>query len=106
MFSMVGIPPTVGFYASRGAAIASTAGYLSVAVVAVLFSVVGAFLLPRLVSLSIRGGRRHGGHRAGSDVKSTHDAERRAILLFGIMAAAFNGAVPVFDTGIVVGAFR
>ena len=52
MFSMVGIPPTVGFYAKL-AVLQSllTAGYLSVAVVAVLFSVVDAFYYLRLVKL-------------------------------------------------------
>ncbi|HEV7800529.1 MAG TPA: proton-conducting transporter membrane subunit, partial [Burkholderiales bacterium] len=52
MFSMVGIPPTVGFYAKL-AVLQSllNAGYLGVAVVAVVFSVVGAFYYLRLVKL-------------------------------------------------------
>ena len=52
MFSMIGVPPTVGFYAKL-AVLQSllTAGYVGVAVVAVLFSVVGAFYYLRLVKL-------------------------------------------------------
>jgi NADH-quinone oxidoreductase subunit N len=52
MFSMVGIPPTVGFYAKL-AVLQSllNAGFLGVAVVAVLFSVVGAFYYLRVVRL-------------------------------------------------------
>jgi NADH-quinone oxidoreductase subunit N len=52
MFSMVGIPPTVGFYAKL-AVLQSllSAGYLAVAVIAVLFSAIGAFYYLRLVKL-------------------------------------------------------
>ncbi len=52
MFSMVGIPPTVGFYAKL-AVLQSllNAGFLAVAIVAVVFSVVGAFYYLRLVKL-------------------------------------------------------
>jgi NADH-quinone oxidoreductase subunit N len=52
MFSMVGIPPTVGFYAKLAVLQALLgAGYVGVAVVAVLFSVVGAFYYLRVVKL-------------------------------------------------------
>jgi NADH-quinone oxidoreductase subunit N len=52
MFSMVGIPPTVGFYAKL-AVLQSllTVGHVGVAIVAVLFSVVGAFYYLRVVKL-------------------------------------------------------
>jgi NADH-quinone oxidoreductase subunit N len=52
MFSMVGIPPTVGFYAKL-AVLQSllTADQLGAAIVAVLFSVVGAFYYLRVVKL-------------------------------------------------------
>jgi NADH-quinone oxidoreductase subunit N len=52
MFSMTGIPPTVGFYAKL-AVLQSVlnAGFLGLAVVAVLFSVVGAFYYLRVVKL-------------------------------------------------------
>ena len=53
MFSMVGIPPTVGFYAKLAVlqAVARRRLRRGVAVVAVLFSVVGAFYYLRIVKL-------------------------------------------------------
>ena len=52
MFSMAGVPPTVGFYAKLSVLQAVVnAGYVWLAVVAVLFSVVGAFYYLRLVKL-------------------------------------------------------
>jgi len=52
MFSMAGVPPTVGFYAKLSVLQAViNAGYLWLAVVAVLFSLVGAFYYLRMVRL-------------------------------------------------------
>jgi NADH-quinone oxidoreductase subunit N len=52
MFSMAGVPPTVGFYAKLSVLQAVVnAGYLWLAVVAVLFSLVGAFYYLRIVKL-------------------------------------------------------
>ena len=52
MFSMAGIPPTVGFYAKLSVLQAVlSAGYIWLAVVAVLFSLVGAFYYLRIVKL-------------------------------------------------------
>jgi NADH-quinone oxidoreductase subunit N len=52
MFSMAGVPPTVGFYAKLAVLQAViSAGYLWLAVVAVLFSLIGAFYYLRLVKL-------------------------------------------------------
>jgi len=52
MFSMTGVPPTVGFYAKLSVLQAVlAAGYVWLAVVAVLFSLVGAFYYLRLVKL-------------------------------------------------------
>ena len=52
MFSMAGIPPTVGFYAKFAVLQAIVeAGYVWLAVVAVLFSLVGAFYYLRIVKL-------------------------------------------------------
>jgi NADH-quinone oxidoreductase subunit N len=52
MFSMAGIPPTVGFYAKLTVLQAAVnSGYVWLAVVAVLFSLIGAFYYLRLVKL-------------------------------------------------------
>jgi NADH-quinone oxidoreductase subunit N len=52
MFSMAGIPPTVGFYAKLSVLQAViSVGYVWLAVVAVLFSLVGAYYYLRLVKL-------------------------------------------------------
>ncbi len=55
MFSLAGIPPTVGFYAKLAVlqALVSTnlAGYIVLAVVAVLLSLIGAFYYLRLVKV-------------------------------------------------------
>lgn len=52
MFSMAGVPPTVGFYAKFSILQALVqAGYLPLAVVAVLFSLIGAFYYLRIVKL-------------------------------------------------------
>jgi len=52
MFSMAGIPPTVGFYAKLTVLQAVIdAGFVWLAVVAVLFSLIGAFYYLRLVKL-------------------------------------------------------
>ena len=52
MFSMAGVPPTVGFYAKLSVLQAVVhAGYVWLAVVAVLFSLVGAFYYLRLIKL-------------------------------------------------------
>lgn len=52
MFSMAGIPPTVGIYAKLSVLQAVlSAGYVWLAVVAVLFSLIGAFYYLRIVKL-------------------------------------------------------
>ena len=52
MFSLAGIPPTVGFYAKLSVLQAVMgAGYVWLAIVAVLFSLVGAFYYLRIVKL-------------------------------------------------------
>jgi len=52
MFSMAGIPPTVGFFAKFAVLQAVvSAGYLWLAVVAVLFSLIGAYYYLRIVKL-------------------------------------------------------
>ena len=52
MFSMAGVPPTVGFYAKFSVLNAIVqSGYVWLAVVAVLFSLIGAFYYLRIVKL-------------------------------------------------------
>ena len=52
MFSLAGIPPTIGFYAKFSVIMAAVgAGYVWLAVVAVLSSLVGAFYYLRIVKL-------------------------------------------------------
>jgi NADH-quinone oxidoreductase subunit N len=52
MFSMAGVPPTVGFYAKLAVLQAVVnIGHVWLAVVAVLFSLIGAFYYLRLVKL-------------------------------------------------------
>jgi NADH-quinone oxidoreductase subunit N len=87
MFSMVGIPPTVGFYAKL-AVLQSllNAGYLSVAVVAVVFSVVGAFYYLRLVKLMYFDAPEDTAPITPTgDVKVLMSLNGAAMLFFGIM---------------------
>ncbi|OIR13952.1 NADH-quinone oxidoreductase subunit N [mine drainage metagenome] len=52
MFSMAGVPPTVGFYAKFSVLNAAVqAGHLQLVVMAVLFSLIGAFYYLRIVKL-------------------------------------------------------
>ena len=52
MFSLAGVPPTVGFYAKLAVLQAVVdAGFVWLAVVAVMFSLVGAFYYLRVVKL-------------------------------------------------------
>ncbi len=52
MFSMAGVPPTVGFYAKFAVLSAAVnAGHIPLAVIAVLFSLIGAFYYLRIVKL-------------------------------------------------------
>jgi len=52
MFSMAGVPPTVGFYAKFSVLSAAlNAGHIPLVVIAVLFSLIGAFYYLRIVKL-------------------------------------------------------
>jgi NADH-quinone oxidoreductase subunit N len=52
MFSMAGVPPTVGFYAKFSVLNAAVnAGHIQLVVLAVLFSLIGAFYYLRIVKL-------------------------------------------------------
>jgi NADH-quinone oxidoreductase subunit N len=87
MFSMVGVPPTVGFYAKL-AVLQSVlnADYLGVAVVAIVFSAVGAFYYLRVVKLMYFDAPRDTAPIApGADVKVLLSLNGLAVLLFGIV---------------------
>ena len=86
MFSMAGVPPTVGFYAKLSVLQAViNAGYLWLAVVAVLFSLVGAFYYLRLVRLMYFDAPTDTAPIAPRlDVRVLLSANGLAMLLFGI----------------------
>ena len=87
MFSMTGIPPTVGFYAKL-AVLQSllSVGFVGVAVVAVLFSVVGAFYYLRLVKLMYFDAPQDTAPiTPAGDVKVLMSLNGAAVLLFGIV---------------------
>jgi len=87
MFSMAGIPPTVGFYAKLTVLQAViNAGFVWLAVVAVLFSLIGAFYYLRLVKLMYFDAPSDASPIAPrSDVRLLISANGLAMLLFGIL---------------------
>jgi len=88
MFSLAGIPPTVGFYAKLsvlGAAVA--AGYIWLAVFAVLTSLVGAFYYLRVVKLMYFDEPKDPAPVAG-------DPEMRFVLSANALALLVLGIVP------------
>ena len=86
MFSMAGIPPTVGFFAKLAIlqAVVSV-GLVWLAVIAVLFSVVGAFYYLRIIKLMYFD-KPVDNHpiEAGFDMKATLSANGVIVLLLGI----------------------
>jgi NADH-quinone oxidoreductase subunit N len=87
MFSMAGVPPTVGFYAKLSVLQAvANAGYLWLAVVAVLFSLIGAFYYLRLVKLMYFDAPVDTAPLAPSlDVRIVMSVNGLAMLVFGIL---------------------
>ena len=87
MFSMVGVPPMVGFYAKLAVLQAViNAGYVGIAIVAGIFSVIGAYYYLRLVKLMyFDAPEDRAPLRAGQDIKVLMTANGLAVLLFGIM---------------------
>ncbi|MDH3288878.1 MAG: NADH-quinone oxidoreductase subunit NuoN [Betaproteobacteria bacterium] len=87
MFSMAGIPPTVGFYAKLTVLQAVIdAGFVWLAVVAVLFSLIGAFYYLRLVKLMYFDAPTDSAPISpSSDVRLLMSANGLAMLLFGIL---------------------
>lgn len=93
MFSMAGIPPTVGFYAKLTVLQAViNAGFVWLAVVAVLFSLIGAFYYLRLVKLMYFDAPSDASPIAPrSDVRLLISANGLAMLLFGILPGPLMG---------------
>ncbi len=87
MFSMAGVPPTVGFYAKLSVLQAVVnAGYLWLAVIAVLFSLIGAFYYLRLVKLMYFDAPADTSPiTPHADVRTLMTLNGLAILVFGIM---------------------
>jgi NADH-quinone oxidoreductase subunit N len=87
MFSLAGIPPTVGFYAKLAVIQATVnAGLIWLAVVSVLFSLVGAFYYLRVVKLMyFDDATDHAPLAAGRDMRVLMSANGLAVLLLGIM---------------------
>lgn len=87
MFSMAGIPPTVGFYAKLTVLQAVIdAGFVWLAVVAVLFSLIGAFYYLRVVKLMYFDSPTDSAPISPrSDVRLLLSANGLAMLLFGIL---------------------
>jgi NADH-quinone oxidoreductase subunit N len=87
MFSMAGVPPTVGFYAKLVVLQAViNVDYVWLAVVAVVFSLVGAFYYLRLVKLMYFDAPTDATPiNPGADVRFLMGANGLAMLVFGIM---------------------
>ena len=87
MFSLAGIPPTVGFYAKFAVLQAAVqVGYLWLAVVAVIFSLIGAFYYLRVVKLMyFDEPTEHAPIRAPFDMRLLLSINGLAVLLLGFM---------------------
>lgn len=87
MFSMAGVPPTVGFYAKLSVLQAIVdAGMIKLAVFAVVMSLIGAFYYLRLVKIMYFDEPTDAAPiRAGADVRLLLSANGLAILILGLL---------------------
>jgi NADH-quinone oxidoreductase subunit N len=90
MFSLAGLPPTVGFYAKLAVlqSLVSTnvQGYLYLAVAAVVFSLIGAFYYIRLVKVMFFDEPRETAPIvATADVRTILSINGAAVLIFGLL---------------------
>jgi len=87
MFSMVGIPPTVGFYAKLAVLQAVVEiGYVWLAVVAVVLSLIGAFYYLRIVKLMyFDAPHHHSPITASADSRLLMSVNGAAVLTLGIL---------------------
>jgi NADH-quinone oxidoreductase subunit N len=93
MFSLAGVPPTVGFYAKFSViAIAVSIGYIWLAVVAVLASLVGAFYYLRVVKLMyFDDAADHAPFDSRGDTRVLLSLNGLALLLLGIFPQELMG---------------
>ena len=91
MFSMAGVPPTVGFWAKLSVLQAVISiGYVWLAVLAVLMSLVGAFYYLRVVKLMyFDEGPQRESMQVGMDSRVLMSANGIAVLVLGMMPGAF-----------------
>lgn len=90
MFSMAGVPPTVGFYAKFSVLNAVVeAGHIWLAVVAVVFSLIGAFYYLRIVKLMyFDAPESHAPITLGSDTALLMSANGLGVLVLGLLPGA------------------
>ena len=93
MFSLAGIPPTVGFYAKLSVLQAVVnAGYVWLAVVAVIFSLIGAFYYLRVVKLMyFDKPHDHTPIKPQGDIAHTDERQRAGHAGAGYFAATVDG---------------
>ncbi|MDO8262508.1 MAG: NADH-quinone oxidoreductase subunit NuoN [Gallionella sp.] len=94
MFSMAGVPPTVGFYAKFSVLKAVVeAGHIWLAVIAVLFSLIGAFYYLRIVKLMyFDAPESHAPITFGQDTALLMSANGLGVLLLGLLPNALMSA--------------
>jgi NADH-quinone oxidoreductase subunit N len=97
MFSMAGVPPTVGFYAKFSVLNAVVqAGHIWLAVVAVLLSLIGAFYYLRIVKLMyFDAPESHAPITVGSDTALLMSANGLGVLLLGLLPGALMSVCAV-----------
>ncbi|MBK9160754.1 MAG: NADH-quinone oxidoreductase subunit NuoN [Nitrosomonadales bacterium] len=97
MFSMAGVPPTVGFYAKFSVLNAVVqAGYIWLAVVAVLFSLIGAFYYLRIVKLMyFDAPESHAPISIGADNALLLSVNGLAVLVLGLLPSALMSVCAV-----------
>jgi len=97
MFSMAGVPPTVGFYAKFSVLNAVVqAGHIWLAVVAVLFSLIGAFYYLRIVKLMyFDAPESHEPIAVGQDSALLISVNGLAVLLLGLLPGALMSVCAV-----------
>jgi NADH-quinone oxidoreductase subunit N len=97
MFSLAGIPPTLGFYAKFAVIEAAVgAGYIWLAVVAVLASLVGAFYYLRVVKVMyLEDAVDSEPLAARGDARVLLSANGIALIVFGIMPQPLMGLCAV-----------